>query len=89
MSHKEVRIVVGARGRVVLPASVRSELGLTPGTPLLLSIDTDGSLVLRPYRAVADLARGMLSDLAPANVSMVDELLDERRAAAAREDAGE
>jgi AbrB family looped-hinge helix DNA binding protein len=43
-SHTE-RIVVGDRGRVVLPSSVRSALGLKRGTRMLLSTEKDGSLV--------------------------------------------
>jgi len=86
MSHRE-RVTVGDRGRIVLPSVVRAELGLTPGTQMLVSTEPDGSLRLRPYRAVADQALGLLADLAPRDVSLVDELLAERRAEAAREDA--
>jgi AbrB family looped-hinge helix DNA binding protein len=78
-------VVVGDRGRLVLPAAVRAELGLGAGSRLLLSSEPDGSLRLRPYRAVADGGRGMLADLGSG--SMVDELIVERRAAAAAEDA--
>lgn len=53
---------------------------------MLLSTEKDGSLRLRPYRSVADQGRGMLASLAPAEDSMVDELLAERRREAARED---
>lgn len=81
--HAE-QLVLGDRGRLVLPAGVRSRLGLTAGSRLLLSTEPDGSLHLRPYRAVADAGRGLLADLGPG--SMVDELVDERRAAAAAED---
>jgi AbrB family looped-hinge helix DNA binding protein len=84
MSHIAHQVVVGERGRVVLPSTVRSELGLEPGTRMLLSTEPDGSLHLRPYRTVADQGRGLLSDLAPPEESMVDELLAERRAEAAR-----
>jgi bifunctional DNA-binding transcriptional regulator/antitoxin component of YhaV-PrlF toxin-antitoxin module len=66
---------------------VRAELGLRRGRRLLLSTESDGSLRLRPYRSVAQESRGVLADLAPPTVSMVDELLAERRAEAAREDA--
>jgi AbrB family looped-hinge helix DNA binding protein len=69
----------------VLPAAVRAELHLSAGSRLLLSSEPDGSLRLRPYRAVADGGRGMLADLGAG--SMVDELIAERRAAAAAEDA--
>jgi AbrB family looped-hinge helix DNA binding protein len=86
MSHQEHRIVVGDRGRVVLPSRVRTELGLEPGSRLLLSTEKDGSLRLRPYRSVADQNRGMLAELAPAGKSMVDELLADRRREAELED---
>lgn len=86
MAHTERQIVVGDRGRVVLPSEVRSALGLKTGSRLLLSTETDGSLRLRPYRSVADQGRGMLAGLAPEGESMVDELLAERRREAARED---
>jgi len=88
MAQTERQVVVGDRGRVVLPSDVRSELGLKPGSRLLLSTEKDGSLRLRPYRSVADQGRGMLAKLAPAGESMVDELLAERRREAAREDRG-
>jgi hypothetical protein len=58
--------------------------GFEPGTHMLLSTESDGSLRLRPYRAVAEHSRGLLHRL-PGG-SMVDELLAERRAEANRED---
>ena len=84
VSHAE-QVTIGDRGRLVLPASVRSTLGLKPGTRMLLSTEDDGSLRLRPYRAIADANRGMFADLA-ASGSLVDELLADRRAEAALEE---
>ncbi len=84
MSHAE-QVTIGDRGRLVLPASIRSALGLKPGTRMLLSTDDDGSLRLRPYRSVADQSRGLFAELAEKE-SLVDELLAERRAEAERED---
>jgi hypothetical protein len=52
---------------------------------MLLSTEEDGSLRLRPYRAVAKLGMGLLADLAPGGGSMVDELIAERGAEAQRE----
>jgi AbrB family looped-hinge helix DNA binding protein len=83
MSHLE-RVVIGDRGRIVLPSSVRAELGLEPGTPMLLSTEEDGSLRLRPYRAVAAQGRGLYANLAE-DGSLVAELVAERRADAKRE----
>lgn len=85
MAHSERQIVVGDRGRLVLPAAVRAALGIARGTRLLLSTETDGSLRLRPYRAVAEESRGLLAGLTPAGASLVDELFAERRAEAALE----
>lgn len=85
MAHTERSIVIGERGRLVLPSAVRRELDLKPGTHMLLSTEEDGSLRLRPYRAVAAQNRGLLRDL-PGG-PMVDELLAERRAEATQEDA--
>ena len=87
MSHFERWVTLGDRGRIVLPSAVRSQLGLEPGTRMLLSTEADGSLRLRSYRSVADHSRGLLAGLAPADVSMVDELLADRRTDAARETA--
>jgi len=52
---------------------------------MLLSTEDDGSLRLRPYRAVADESRGVFADLAE-DGSLVDELLAERRVDAGREE---
>ena len=87
MAHTSRELVVGDRGRVVLPSDIRAALGLEPGDRMLLSTEPDGSLRLRPYRAVAKRGLGLLADLAPRGGSMVDELIAERRAEARREDA--
>lgn len=84
MSHTE-QVTIGERGRLVLPSSVRSALGITPGTRMLLSTEDDGSLRLRPYRAVADESRGLFANLTK-DGSLVEELLAERRAEAEREE---
>jgi AbrB family looped-hinge helix DNA binding protein len=75
------QVTIGTAGRLVLPSAVRSALGIKPGTRMLLSIEEDGSLRLRPYRAVADQNRGRFADLAD-DGSLVDELVADRRAEA-------
>ncbi|MGI8863219.1 MAG: AbrB/MazE/SpoVT family DNA-binding domain-containing protein [Solirubrobacteraceae bacterium] len=84
MSHRE-QVTIGDRGRLVLPSSVRSALGLKPGTRMLLSTEADGSLRLRPYSAVAEQNRGVFADLTERG-SLVDELLADRRVEAEREE---
>jgi AbrB family looped-hinge helix DNA binding protein len=85
MAHTERQITVGDRGRLVLPAALRARLGFLPGSRVLISAEPDGSLRLRPYRAIAEQNRGLWADIAPADVSMVDELIAGRRAEAERE----
>lgn len=50
-----------------------------------IAVEHDGSVRLRPYAAAARAGRGMFADVGPGEASPVDELLAERRAAAARE----
>ena len=76
-------LVLGQQGRVVIPAEVRAALGLAPGDRLHLHL-VGGRLALeRPEDAVMEL-RGLAATV-PASRSLVDELLAERRAAAAAE----
>jgi len=84
MAHKG-QVTIGDRGRIVLPSSIRAELGLEPGTRLLVSAEDDGSLTLRPYRTVAEESRGIFSDLVKGG-SLVDELIAQRRAEAHSEE---
>ena len=85
-SRRLNQIVVGDRGRLVLPARVRKDLGIEKGTRLHVTVEDDGSLNLRPYAAIAEASKGMFAHLAPEGVSMVDELIAERREEARREE---
>jgi hypothetical protein len=51
---------------------------------MVLSTEPDGSLRLRPYRAVADESRGLYADTGGG--SLVDELLADRRAESQRDE---
>ncbi len=75
--------VMGDRGRLVVPAELRAEAGLDPGSPLVLLSTDSGIVVLTRAQARARL-RVQLD-----GPSLVDELLGERRRAAAGEDAGD
>lgn len=74
---------VGPQGRIVVPATLRRHLGIEAGDVLVARAD-DGRLVLEPRDAIlAQIQR--LFDHVPPEVSLVDELLAERREEAARE----
>jgi len=79
----DATLVLGKQGRLVIPAQIRAALRLTPGDRLHLHV-ADGRLVLqRPEDATAELRA--LGARVPAGRSLVEELLAERRAAAAVE----
>lgn len=78
-----VPVHLGAKGRVVLPASIRRELGLEEGAELLARVQDDG-IVLEPRGAALRRLRSFFVDV-PSKTSLVDELLAERRRDAGRE----
>lgn len=68
---------------MVIPAAVRAALGLEAGDELRLRVEGGRIVIERPTDAVAALQA--LTAHIPRGHSLVDELLAERRAAAARE----
>ncbi len=73
-------IVVGNRGRIVVPAEVRERAGLTEGTTLVL-LDTPDGLVLLTREQLRARVRDQLEGL-----DLVGDLLADRRRSAAQED---
>jgi AbrB family looped-hinge helix DNA binding protein len=77
----DAMLVLGQQGRLVIPAEIRSALGLAPGDQLHLRL-VGHSLVLQRRQDAAAELRGLASGV-PRTRSLVDELLEERRLAAA------
>lgn len=75
------RVTMGDRGRLVIPAVLRERAGLAEGVVLTL-IETPSGLVLLTRAQLRELVRADLAGL-----DLVGELLEERRGAAAEEDA--
>lgn len=71
-------IRLGARGRLVLPAAVRKELGLDEGDRLILTVEAPEQLGLTSARVAAASAKGLLRRVA-GDRSLADELIAERR----------
>lgn len=75
-------VIVGNRGRIVVPAEVRERAGLSEGTPLVL-LETDDGLVLFTRDQLRVRVSKELDGL-----DLVSDLLTERRRSAEREDRG-
>jgi len=75
-------VVMGDRGRLVIPADLRERHDLRPGSTLFLTETPDGIVMLTRH----ELRKMVREDLH--GVDLVGELLAERRAAAARDDTG-
>ncbi|GAA1302803.1 AbrB/MazE/SpoVT family DNA-binding domain-containing protein [Pseudonocardia xinjiangensis] len=88
MTQSEVS--VNEQGRVTIPAQIRQELGLAPGSRLVAYVE-GGRLVLEERRHLLARIQDVVAretEAAGATGSAVDELIAERRAAGRRE-AGE
>jgi antitoxin PrlF len=79
----DATLVLGQQGRLVIPAEVRTALGLAPGDRLHLHISGQRLVLERQQDAAAEL-RGLAASI-PRSRSLVEELLAERRVAAASE----
>lgn len=86
MSH--VRVPVDAAGRLVVPKDIRAALGIEGGGELVLSIQDGAMLAMTQMEAVRRVQR-LLRESVPEGVSLVEELIADRRQEAARFAAGE
>ena len=75
-------VVMGERGRIVVPVDVRKREGLCEGTTLVLLTTPEGLVFLTREQLRARVANDL------AGLDLVGELLAERRRSAAREDGG-
>lgn len=73
------RIKVGEDGSVVLPADVVRQMGLTPGSEVVLDVRPSGMLYAGSQDAAWQEARRLARKYIPPGVSLVDELIADRR----------
>ncbi len=75
---------IGEGGRLVIPAELRKALRLNPGDEVVLVLEEDGLRLMTLEQAIK-WAQALVRSFVPEGVSLVDELLQERREEAARE----
>jgi AbrB family looped-hinge helix DNA binding protein len=73
-------------GRAVIPIALREQLGLKDGDQLVWMV-RDDELIVTTRRAQLRRAQATVQKFIPATVSLVDELLADRRAEQTSEDA--
>jgi AbrB family looped-hinge helix DNA binding protein len=75
---------MGPDGRIVIPSQFREALGLKEGDTFLVSL-ADGEIHLLTIPAAVRKAQAIVRKFVPEGISLVDELLAERRREAERE----
>jgi AbrB family looped-hinge helix DNA binding protein len=78
---------VSENGRIVIPAAYRKAMGLKGGAVVTIRMDEDGLHIQSRAQAIKR-AQAMVRKYVPEGVSLVDELIAERRREAKREQAG-
>lgn len=74
-SSEPVYTTVSTKGQVVIPASIRHELGIEPGTRLAMRVE-GGRMVMVPQKK---LTWRDMRGITAGGPSMADELIEERR----------
>ena len=71
-------VAMASNGRLVIPANVRSELGMQNGGNFIVHVE-DGQIRLEPIHAAVTRAQAIVRRYVPEGVSLVDELTEDRR----------
>lgn len=81
---RETRLKVNENGRVVIPASFRKALGIQAGDEVILRLE-DGDLRITTMKRQIERAQRLVRKYIKPGVSLVDELIAERRREARNE----
>ncbi|MBI2885897.1 MAG: AbrB/MazE/SpoVT family DNA-binding domain-containing protein [Chloroflexi bacterium] len=80
-----IKVKVEQGGRIVVPAAFRHSLGVKPGDTVLVTLEEPDTIRIRSYPGAVRRIQELVRQYVPEGVSLVDELIQERRAEAARE----
>ncbi len=84
MAVEEVRLRLAENGRVVIPVEVRRDLGVESGGEIILERQKDGYRLTTRRQRIEEAQRYLRRHIKP-GISLVDELIAERREAAKHE----
>jgi len=71
-------VAMASNGRLVIPASVRSELGMQDGGKFIVHVQ-NGQIWLEPLHAAVTRAQAIVRRYVPETASLVGELTEDRR----------
>jgi AbrB family looped-hinge helix DNA binding protein len=80
----QANLTVAPNGRVVIPAGMRAAMGIPEGGPVVARL-VDGAVILEPIAVAIKRAQDYVRQFVPEGVSLADEVIAERRAAADHE----
>jgi bifunctional DNA-binding transcriptional regulator/antitoxin component of YhaV-PrlF toxin-antitoxin module len=78
---------LGEGRRVAIPAELCHRYGIEPGDPVVLE-PSDAGIIMRPLDAVVREVQAYFASAAPADVSLSEELMLDRREDAKKEERG-
>jgi antitoxin PrlF len=81
---RQANLTIAPNGRVVIPLSMRAELGCQAGGKILARL-VNGTLVLEPVNAAVRRAQAMVRKYVPEGSGLVEEMISERHTAAKHE----
>ena len=79
-----VEVKIGPGGRIVIPAAFHGAMEAEEGDTLVAAVDGDGVVRLTSASAALRMARRIVRDAIPADVSLSESLIEDRRRQAAR-----
>jgi AbrB family looped-hinge helix DNA binding protein len=80
----QANLTVAPNGRVVIPAGMRAAMGIPEGGRVVARL-VDGVVILEPIAVAIRRAQDYVRQFVPEGVSLADEVIAERRAAADHE----
>lgn len=75
---RATKVTLGPDGRIVIPAPLREALGFKENETLFLSVE-EGELRIRTLEVMMRRVQALVRRYIPEGVSLVDELLEDRR----------
>lgn len=71
-------VAMASNGRLVIPANIRSELGMQDGGNFIIHVQ-NGHIRLEPIRAAVTRAQAIVRRYVPVKASLAGELTEDRR----------